>query len=155
MKKDKRYESINKQIVALIGSEKDTMANLANVVAALKGEFNFFWVGFYRVKGEELVLAPFQGPVACTRIAKSRGVCGKAWRDKETQLVPDVGQFPGHIACNPFSTSEIVVPIICQGEVVMVLDIDSDQLDDFDQDDQLGLEALCRIIASEYPQWNQ
>lgn len=154
MEKDKKYESINKQIVALIGSEKDTMANLANVVAALKAEFGFFWVGFYRVKGEELVLAPFQGPVACTRIVKSRGVCGKAWSEAATQVVPDVGQFPGHIACNSFSTSEIVVPIICEGEVVMVLDIDSDRLDDFDQDDRVGLEALCRIIAAAYPEWS-
>ncbi|MCL4161724.1 UNVERIFIED_CONTAM: hypothetical protein GTU68_032393 [Idotea baltica] len=153
MNKKERYTALNKQILPLLGEEKDTMANLANVVAALKAEFGFFWVGFYRVKGEELVLGPFQGPIACTRIAKDRGVCGKAWRDATTQLVPDVSNFPGHIACNPFSTSEIVIPIICDGEVKMVLDIDSDRLDDFDPVDQEGLEVLGRIIAAEYPQW--
>ena len=123
--KQDQYQSLIPQIKGLLEGETDLIANLANVGAALKEQFQWFWVGFYLVKNEELVLAPFQGPVACTRITKGRGVCGTAWKEKSTLIVPDVNQFPGHIACSSISKSEIVIPILKQNEVIGVLDIDS------------------------------
>jgi len=142
------YESLTPQIKALVGDEEDLIANLANISSALKTAFGFFWVGFYWVKKDELVLGPFQGSVACTRIAFGRGVCGSSWKEKKTLLVPDVEAFPGHIACSSLSKSEIVVPIIKKGIVLGVLDVDSDQLDDFDTTDQLYLEEICQWIAT-------
>lgn len=141
------YQSILPQIQALIETESDHIANLANIVAALKQAFGFFWVGFYLVKKDQLVLGPFQGPIACTRIAFGRGVCGTAWKETKTLLVPDVDAFPGHIACSSASKSEIVVPVWKDQEVVMVLDVDSDMLDDFDQEDQRYLEELMEILS--------
>jgi GAF domain-containing protein len=131
-----KYEAILPQIDALISGESDLCANLANISAALKEAFGFFWVGFYLVKGNQLVLGPFQGPIACTRINLGKGVCGTAWKEKKTQLVPDVEIFPGHISCSAASKSEVVVPVFKGGEVVMVLDVDSDELNDFDLVDQ-------------------
>lgn len=142
------YESLIPQIKALVGDEKDLIANLANVSSALKTAFGFFWVGFYWVKKDELVLGPFQGSVACTRITFGRGVCGASWQEKKTLLVPDVEVFPGHIACSSLSKSEIVVPIIQNGMVLGVLDVDSDQLNDFDDTDQKYLEEICQWIAT-------
>lgn len=142
------YESLIPQIKALVGDEKDLIANLANVSSALKTAFGFFWVGFYWVKKDELVLGPFQGSVACTRITFGRGVCGASWQEKKTLLVPDVEAFPGHIACSSLSKSEIVVPIIQNGMVLGVLDVDSDQLNDFDDTDQKYLEEICQWIAT-------
>jgi len=144
--KIKKYEAILPQIASLISGEEDIVANLANISAVLKESFGFFWVGFYIVKGEQLVLGPFQGPIACTRINFGKGVCGTAWRDGKTQLVPDVDAFPGHIACSSASRSEIVLPAFKNGEVALVLDVDSDVLDDFDQDDVDQLEKLMRVI---------
>ena len=143
-----KYQSLLPQIEALIVGEPNAVANMANVAAALKEAFNFFWVGFYFVENDTLVLGPFQGPVACTRISHGKGVCGKAWLDKKTVLVPDVDEFPGHIACNSGSKSEIVVPgINAQGKVTFVLDIDSDKLDDFDDTDIKYLEKLILLLA--------
>ena len=146
-----RYAELLPQIEALTAAEPDLTANLANTAAALREAFGFFWVGFYLVKGDgaaaELVLGPFQGPVACTRIRHGRGVCGTAWAEARTQLVPDVELFPGHIACSAASKSEIVVPILKNGHVVAVLDVDSDQLNDFDIDDQAALETLMQRAA--------
>jgi L-methionine (R)-S-oxide reductase len=142
------YESLIPQIKALVGDEKDLVANLANVSSALKTAFGFFWVGFYWVKKDELVLGPFQGSVACTRIAFGRGVCGASWQEKKTLLVPDVDAFPGHIACSSLSKSEIVIPIIKNEIVLGVLDVDSDQFNDFDSIDQLYLEEICKWIAT-------
>ena len=131
----------------MIADENDLIANLANVAAALKETFGFFWVGFYLVKGEELVLAPFQGPVACTRIKKGRGVCGKAWERAETLVVPDVDAFPGHIACSSLSRSEIVVPLLrTGGELWGVLDVDSENLNSFDEVDARFLQELCSYL---------
>lgn len=144
--KTARYETLIPQIQALIEDEPDVYANLANTAAALHQTFGFFWVGFYLVKKEELVLGPFQGPIACTRIQKGRGVCGTAWSEAKTQLVPDVDSFPGHIACNSASKSEIVVPLMQDGEVWGVLDVDSDQLNDFDATDQHYLEVICTLL---------
>lgn len=144
--KEEQYRSLLPQIKALIEGEEDVIANLANVAAVLKTAFGFFWVGFYLVKQDELVLGPFQGPVACTRIRKGRGVCGMAWQEAATQLVPDVDAFPGHIACSSLSRSEIVVPLCKEGEVWGVLDIDSDQLATFDDTDRLYLEQLATYI---------
>jgi GAF domain-containing protein len=127
------------------------VANLANIAAALREAFGFFWVGFYVVQGQELVLGPFQGPIACTRIAYGRGVCGTAWKEQKTQLVPDVEAFPGHIACSSASKSEIVVPAFQNGEVFLVLDVDSDQLDDFDGVDQRYLEDLMGLLEKTMP----
>jgi L-methionine (R)-S-oxide reductase len=146
--KAEKYASLLPQLEALIGDEKDLVANLANIAAALKSSFAFFWVGFYWVKNDELVLGPFQGSVACTRIAFGRGVCGKAWEEQKPLLVPDVDAFPGHIACSSLSRSEIVVPIIRDGKVVGVLDVDSDELDDFDSVDRENLEKICQWIAA-------
>ena len=141
-----KYEQLIPQIEALTTGETDLYANLANTAAALHQAFGFFWVGFYLVKGEELVLGPFQGLIACTRIRKGKGVCGGSWARKETILVPDVEQFPGHIACSSASRSEIVVPGFKGGEVVVVLDVDSDQLEDFSETDQKYLEQLMRLV---------
>jgi GAF domain-containing protein len=146
--KKEKYTTLFPQIKALIGNETDLVANLANIVAALKETFNFFWVGFYWVKNDELVLSPFQGSIACTRIALGKGVCGSAWYQKKTILVGNVDEFPGHIACSSLSKSEIVVPIIKNELVVGVLDVDSDKLDDFDQEDKTNLEQLCQWIAT-------
>lgn len=145
--KQEQYESIAQQISALMEGEHDLIANLANVAAALKTQFGWLWVGFYLVKNNELVLGPFQGPVACTRIAKGRGVCGKAWELAQTLLVEDVNQFPGHIACSSLSQSEIVIPLIKNGEVWGVLDVDSEQLSFFDEIDQKYLESIVSAIS--------
>ncbi len=145
--KEEKYRELLPQLHALVSTETDFIANLANVAAALKQTFSFFWVGFYIVKGDELVLGPFQGPIACTRIRIGRGVCGTAWKEVRTLIVPDVEQFPGHIACSSDSKSEIVVPMIRQGEVVGVLDIDSDTLDSFDTVDARYLEEICTYIG--------
>ena len=140
------YETLLPQLQSLTAGEPDVVANMANVAAALKQTFDFFWVGFYVVKEEMLVLAPFQGPLACTRIRYGKGVCGTAWKDAQTIVVPDVEQFPGHIACSSDSRSEIVVPIVRDGKVVAVLDIDSDKLNEFDKTDAEYLERLCAIL---------
>ncbi len=145
--KAESYEALIPQIEALITGEPDLYANLANVAAALREAFGFFWVGFYLVKNEQLVLGPFQGPIACTRINFGKGVCGTAWKEKKTQLVPDVDAFPGHIACSSASKSEIVVPVFTGDEVAMVLDVDSDKLADFDETDQKYLEELMGILG--------
>lgn len=143
-----RYAELLPQIEALLQAETDLVANLANVAAVLKEAFGFFWVGFYEVKAGVLVLGPFQGPLACTRIQLGKGVCGTAWAEKSTQLVPDVNAFPGHIACSSASRSEIVVPVFGKdGEVRLVLDVDSDQLNDFDANDQQYLEELSQLIT--------
>lgn len=144
------YESLIPQIKALVEGEEDLIANLSNIAAALKQAFGFFWVGFYLLKKDELVLGPFQGPIACTRIAKGKGVCGSAWEKNETIIVADVDAFPGHIACSSDSKSEIVVPIYdTKKNIVGVLDVDSDMLDDFDETDKIYLEKLCRMIGKE------
>lgn len=143
-----KYQVLLPQIKALLTGEPNLTANLANCVAALKMTFNFFWVGFYIVEGEELVLGPFQGPIACTRIRKGKGVCGSSWEQNETLLVPNVDLFPGHIACSSASKSEIVVPVRKNGAVVAVLDVDSDQLNDFDQADLESLNELCAWVGS-------
>ncbi|MCD8184459.1 MAG: GAF domain-containing protein [Bacteroides sp.] len=142
--KEEKYGALLPQIKSLIEGEDDLIANLANVTAALKETFGFFWVGFYLVKGEELVLAPFQGPIACTRIKRGRGVCGTAWNEAKMLVVPDVDAFPGHIACSSLSRSEIVVPLLsASGEVWGVLDIDSENLNSFDETDARFLEEIC------------
>lgn len=144
--KAERYQQLLPQIEALVQPEPDLVANLANIAAALKEAMGFFWVGFYLAKQGELVLGPFQGPVACTRIPFSKGVCGACYTQKQTLLVPDVEKFPGHIACSSASKSEIVLPAFRNGEVALVLDVDSDQLNDFDQTDQQYLEQLMRLV---------
>ena len=146
--KSTKYEGLIPQIKALIGDEKDMVANQANVAAALKEAFGFLWVGFYNVKEDELVLGPFQGPVACTRIQFGKGVCGTSWERKETVIVGDVEQFPGHIACSSQSKSEIVVPLIKECQVVGVLDVDSDQLESFDGVDSIYLNQICEWLVS-------
>ncbi len=144
--KREQYEVLLPQIAALVVGEPDLVANLANIAAALKEQFKWFWVGFYLVKGNELVLGPFQGPVACTRIAKGKGVCGLAWQQTKTLIVPDVDAFPGHIACSSLSKSEIVVPIIHNNTVVGVLDVDSEHLDQFDETDAKYLQQVVGLI---------
>lgn len=141
--KEEKYRTLLPQLKSLLEGEDDHIANLANTSAALKETFRFFWVGFYLVKGEELVLGPFQGPIACTRIKKGRGVCGTAWAKAQTLVVPDVDAFPGHIACSSLSRSEIVVPLRRGDEVWGVLDIDSEELNSFDETDARFLEELC------------
>lgn len=143
-----QYETLLPQVESLIAGETDTVANMANIAAALKQTFDFFWVGFYVAKEEMLVLAPFQGPLACTRIKYGKGVCGTAWKEARTVIVPDVDLFPGHIACSSASRSEVVVPVIHNGKVVAILDIDSDTLNSFDDADTLYLERLCSVFAS-------
>jgi len=142
LNKKEKYDTLLPQIEALVCGENDYIANMANVAAALKQTFDFFWVGFYIVKGDTLVLGPFQGPVACTRIRKGKGVCGTAWEKGETIIVPDVEQFPGHIACNSASKSEIVVPVYKDKEISAVLDIDSDHLNTFTEEDKMFLERV-------------
>ncbi|MCU4579311.1 GAF domain-containing protein [Acinetobacter courvalinii] len=144
--KVEQYQSILPQIQAIVEDEADVIANLANICAALRQQFGWFWIGFYLVKGNELVLGPFQGPIACTRIAKGRGVCGSAWQQQRVIVVPDVDQFPGHIACSSDSKSEIVLPIMKNGECVGVLDIDSDELNQFDEVDAEHLQQLMAMI---------
>ena len=146
--KKERYEALLPQIKSLIGGESDLIANLANVAGALKQAMGFFWVGFYLVKSNQLVLGPFQGPIACTRIDFGKGVCGTAWKEKKVILVPDVEKFPGHIACSSASKSEIVLPAFKGNEVALVLDIDSDLINDFDETDQQQLEEVIRIIET-------
>lgn len=144
--KEERYAALFPQITGLLEGETDLTANLANVAAALKEQFGWLWVGFYLVRNGELVLGPFQGPVACTRIRKGKGVCGTSWEEARTLIVPDVERFPGHIACSSLSRSEIVVPIIRHQEVVGVLDVDSIDLDQFDETDQHWLEKIVELI---------
>ncbi|MCJ0743281.1 GAF domain-containing protein [Pedobacter montanisoli] len=144
--KEEKYKSIIPQIEALVTGETDGIANMANVCAALKEQFNWFWVGFYLVKNDELVLGPFQGPVACTRIRKGKGVCGTSWQKKETLVVPNVDEFPGHIACASASKSEIVLPLIKNNEVWGVLDVDSEYLAHFDDIDALYLNKILEFI---------
>ena len=144
--KEEKYIEIIPQIKALIEFENDLIANLANIAGALKTQFNWWWVGFYLIKIDELVLGPFQGPVACTRIQKGRGVCGTSWEKAATIIVEDVEKFPGHIACSSFSKSEIVIPILKEGVVTGVLDVDSDVLNDFDETDKKYLEIIVGLI---------
>lgn len=144
--KEEQYQALLPQISALLEGEPDTIANMANIAAVLKTQFNFFWVGFYLVKGNELVLGPFQGPIACTRIAKSKGVCGTAWANVETIIVPDVDAFPEHIACSSLSKSEIVVPLFKDGVVTAVLDVDSESYNTFDTVDARFLEKIVALI---------
>lgn len=144
--KQERYEALLPQIAAVVEGEPDLIANMANVAAMLHETFGFWWTGFYRVEGEELVLGPFQGPMACTRIRKGRGVCGTAWAKSETQVVPDVDKFPGHIACSSASRSEIVVPVFHEGCIIAVLDIDSAQLATFDETDRHYLEKIVQLL---------
>ena len=146
--KRERYEALLPQIEAVVEGEPDLIANMANVAAMLHETFGFWWTGFYRVESDELVLGPFQGPMACTRIKKGRGVCGTAWAEAATQVVPDVDKFPGHIACSSASRSEIVVPVFQQGQIIAVLDIDSAELNTFDQTDRHYLEQITFLIAN-------
>ena len=144
--KKERYDILIPQIESLVEGEPDIVANLSNIAAALKQTMNFFWVGFYIVRNDQLVLGPFQGPIACTRINFGKGVCGTSWKEKNTILVPNVDEFPGHIACSSASKSEIVLPAFKNGEVALVLDVDSDVLNDFDNTDRESLEKVMRII---------
>ena len=144
--KETRYQSLVPQIEALISGESDAVANLANIAAALRQTFNFFWVGFYIVKNNELVLGPFQGPIACTRIAFGKGVCGACWKEKKVMIVPNVDEFPGHIACSSDSKSEIVLPAFKSQQVALVLDVDSDRLNDFDATDEKYLLQVMKLI---------
>jgi GAF domain-containing protein len=147
--KNDQYRSLIPQISALLSGETDEIANMANVCAALKEQFNFFWVGFYMVKHDELVLGPFQGPVACSRIQKGKGVCGSSWNQEKILIVPDVDAFPGHIACSSHSKSEIVIPIRdAKNEVCAVLDVDSEHLNYFDQRDLDGLQRICVLLEN-------
>ena len=144
--KEEKYEVLYRQIEALMEGERDLIANMANVAAMIHSTFHFWWTGFYRVVGEELVLSPFQGDLACSRIKYGRGVCGTAWKSQTTQVVPDVELFPGHIACSSLSRSEIVVPVWRGGEIVAVLDIDSEHLATFDEVDRLWLEKIVKLF---------
>jgi len=144
--KAEQYISLIPQVKGLLSGEDDLIANLANIAAALKEQFNWLWVGFYLVKGEQLVLGPFQGPVACTRIQMGKGVCGTSWANQEVLIVPDVDAFPGHIACSSASKSEIVLPIISNGKVVGVLDVDSAELAEFDEVDARYLNEIINLI---------
>ena len=146
--KQVQYELLYKQLLALAEGESDEVALMANAAALLHDAFHFWWTGFYRVVGDELVLGPFQGPVACTRIPFGRGVCGTAWKMRQTIIVPDVEQFPGHIACSSASRSEIVVPLFRDDRVVAVLDIDSEHLATFDETDRIGLEKLVGVLGN-------
>lgn len=148
--KKELYENLLPQIASLIECESDLTANMANISACLKDTFNFWWVGFYRVIGEELVLGPFQGPLACTRIRKGKGVCGTAWQNAETVIVPDVDEFPGHIACSSLSKSEIVVPVFKNNNIIAVLDIDSEKAGSFDEIDKFYLEKLAGLLAQNH-----
>jgi L-methionine (R)-S-oxide reductase len=145
--KSEKYESLLPQIEALVSGETDIIANYANIAAALKQAFNFFWVGFYLVKDNQLVLGPFQGPIACTRIPFTKGVCGYCYTQAQTVIVPDVEKFPGHIACSSDSKSEIVVPVFSNNNIIAVLDVDSDILNDFDETDKIYLEKFVKFVA--------
>ncbi len=145
--KNDQYRSLIPQISALLSIETDEIANMANVCAALKEQFDFFWVGFYMIKDDELVLGPFQGPVACSRIQKGKGVCGSSWDQEKILIVPDVDAFPGHIACSSASRSEIVLPIIRNGLVIGVFDVDSKELNSFDQSDAINLSMILELIT--------
>lgn len=145
--KRERYETLLPQMASFIKGEPDLIAAMANMAAAITQTFHFFWVGFYRVIEDKLVLGPFQGPIACTRIAYGKGVCGSAWKEQRTLVVPDVDAFPGHIACSSASRSEIVVPVMKEGRVIGVLDIDSDQLNSFDEVDQHYLEQIVGLLT--------
>lgn len=144
--KEQKYEVLYKQIVSLVEGESDTIANMANIAAMIHHTFGFWWTGFYRVMGEELILGPFQGPLACSRIKYGRGVCGTAWKEQTTQVVADVELFPGHIACSSLSRSEIVVPVWVDEEIVGVLDIDSEHLATFDEVDRVWLEKIVALL---------
>ncbi|WP_286847232.1 GAF domain-containing protein [Proteiniphilum sp. UBA5463] len=144
--KEEKYTLLLPQLQALTEGESDLIANMANISAALKEVFGFYWVGFYRVSDRHLVLGPFQGPIACTTIAFGKGVCGTAWKEGRTLIVPDVALFPGHIACSFLSRSEIVVPVMREGEIIAVLDIDSDYPDTFDMVDAAFLEKICALV---------
>lgn len=144
--KEEKYEELYRQIVALVEGESDDIACMANMAAMIHSTFHFWWTGFYRVVGEELVLSPFQGDLACSRIKYGRGVCGTAWKMQATQVVEDVEQFPGHIACSSLSRSEIVVPVWRDGEIIAVLDIDSEHLATFDEVDKLWLERIVKLF---------
>lgn len=146
--KSEKYQELIPQVKALLACESDMIANLSNFVAALKQTFDFFWVGFYLVKEDELVLGPFQGPIACTRIRKGKGVCGASWEQGKTILVPNVDEFPGHIACSSLSKSEIVIPLFKNNHVIGVLDVDSDKFNDFDEVDEKYLTELCEWLTS-------
>src|SRR5690349_2735910 len=148
--KKEKYRTLVGQLEGLVSGEDDLVANLSNIAAALKQTMDFFWVGFYIVKGEQLVLGPFQGPIACTRIGFGKGVCGASWKEKKTILVPNVDEFPGHIACSSDSKSEIALPAFKEGKVFLVLDVDSDRLNDFDGTDAAQLERLMRIIEKTF-----
>ena len=145
--KEERYEALIPQLKSVISTETDQIANYANVSAALKEVFDFLWVGFYRVSDKVLVLGPFQGPIACTRIAYGKGVCGFAWQEGKTVIVPDVDQFPGHIACSSRSKSEIVVPVFKEANIIAVLDVDSELLNNFDEIDAKYLEIICALLS--------
>ena len=149
-----QYVNLYPQIQSLLAGETDLYANLANITAAIHDIFGFFWVGFYLVKGDELVLGPFQGPVACTRIPFHKGVCGYAYTERKTIIVPNVDEFPGHIACASASKSEIVIPVFHENRVILVLDVDSDCLNDFTEEDQIGLEKIMGIIEENWGNWN-
>ncbi|MFM2038141.1 MAG: hypothetical protein RL432_1080 [Bacteroidota bacterium] len=149
--KNEKYQALLQQVPALLDPQVDPVANMANLAAALKETFGFFWVGFYRVQGETLVLGPFQGPLACTKIPKGKGVCGAAWETSSTLVVKNVHEFPGHIACSESSKSEIVVPVLRSGKVLAVLDIDSDEFATFDEIDQNYLEKICTCLSELYP----
>ena len=146
--KEEQYQNLLPQIKGLLEGEPDLIANLANICGALKEQFGWLWVGFYLVKKDELVLGPFQGPVACTRISKGRGVCGTSWAEAKTLIVPDVEKFPGHIACSSLSRSEIVIPLVNNNEVWGVLDVDSSEHDEFDSTDQKYLEAIIALVKN-------
>ncbi|WP_140937762.1 GAF domain-containing protein [Sphingobacterium lumbrici] len=141
-----QYDTLFPQIKALLEEEEDLIANLANIAAALKEQFDFFWVGFYLVKNDQLVLGPFQGPVACTRIRYNKGVCGTAWAQEKSLIVPNVEEFPGHISCNSLSKSEIVIPLYKNKQIIGVLDVDSNKLDDFDHIDEVKLTKILSLI---------
>ena len=145
--REEKYKSLVPQIQALLTGESDMIANMANISAALKEVFSFWWVGFYLVKNNELVLGPFQGPVACTRIALGKGVCGTSWKEAKSIIVPDVDQFPGHIACSSASRSEIVVPVLKDGKVIAVLDVDSEHYDHFDKTDDQYLTIITKLLS--------
>ena len=148
--KNDKYQTLLQQLPALMDGQVDNVANMSNLVAALKQTFGFFWVGFYRVQADELVLGPFQGPIACTRIKKGQGVCGATWVEERTMVVPNVHEFPGHIACSDQSKSEIVVPLFKSGELVAVLDVDSDEFATFDEDDKIQLEKILEWFSAYY-----
>lgn len=145
--KEEKYKALLPQLHSLVESESDVIANMANIAAALKEVFDFFWVGFYRVVNDELILAPFQGPIACTRIKFGKGVCGTAWKEKKAIRVPDVNKFPGHIACSSLSQSEIVIPVFRDDKVFAVLDVDSEYLNHFDEIDEKYLSKIVELIG--------